>query len=133
MVSKKPHLKIAQDIVGRDIVYSAICKPKPEHVFFKWRGQVYKGSMQHFFEEKPEIAVISNSTHPYEAELVETIRSIDTENERPDVDIPDYIDLEKRKFTVLCIKGNSADSLTPEQKGYFQKHKPNIVDIDISL
>ncbi len=129
MVSKNPYFDDAVALVERDEAYSSMM-PGTEHVFFRWKGEFYKGSIHRVLSKRPEIAIISRSSHPYETELVETIRSIDDENERPDVNIPDDTEF-KDIFAVLHIEGKNARLPTPEEMEYFRKHNPELGRIDI--
>ena len=131
-MGSKNYLSDARSVVERDKIYSIKCEPKPEHVFFKWRGKFYKGSIQRMFSEMPDIGIITKSTHPYEKELVDTIRAIDRENERPDIEVSDAIELKNVPMAV-SIKENKLGPLTDKEIEYIQKQKPIIGLLNISL
>ncbi len=132
MVSKNPYFDDAVALVERDKFYSSML-PGTEHVFFRWKGELYKGSIHRGLKERPEIAAISRSSNPYETELVETIRSIDDENERPFVDIPDDTQFTNGLTAVLHIEDKNARLLTPDDMEYFLSKIKEIKILDISL
>lgn len=130
MVSINPYRGMAEKAIEMDRVYSAVCKPRPEHVFFRWRDNIYKGSIQRIFSERPEIVLVSRSINPFEAELAETMRVLDSENDRPDLNIPDDIGLEG-VYALLHIEGGDVRSPTDEEMEYFHKNKPAMIDFKL--
>ncbi len=127
MVSKNPYMEEALFQIERDKEYSSMA-PTTEHVFFNWRSDIYKGSINIPFDKRPEIAIISRSNHLYELEVVEAIRALDSENERPYVDIADEIE---DAITVAHIENRKVTPLNSEEDDYFQKNKPIIAFLDL--
>jgi hypothetical protein len=132
MVSEKVDYRaLAQGVVERDRHYSKVCMPTPEHVFLRWRGGVYKGSLQRFFSERPEIVYMTKSRHPYEPELADAIRSIDPD--RQDFEVPHDADISMINH-LMQVDGNRLMMPTSEQRKFFREHGPGaMLCLDVNL
>lgn len=131
MVSDRSEVQeLAAQVVERDRQYDVLCNPKPQHVFVGWREATYKGSLQFFFGDRPDIAFLSKSNHPYADDLIEAIRRLDPPRQCFVAD--DDFDISGTKYMV-DVDMVRLRKLSDSQTGYCKRRLEDTLLFDIGI